>query len=135
MKISQKQANLLAKEILKQLKRENIGKVSELTIAKLKEFKEKRDVLVKAKNDAECALDKFDNSLKQIVGDNNQIRCYHAVNQMVEVLKRQNIPSLSEIEDKIILKGMFATDQDMDTFINGIIREFTRKHKNITQSN
>lgn len=135
MKISQKQANLLAKEILKQLKRENIGKVSELTIAKLKAFKEKRDTLVKAKNDAESALYKFDNSLKQIVGDNNQIRCYHTVNQIVEVLKRQNIPSLSEIEDKIILKGMFATDQDMDTFINGIVREFTRKQKNITQNN
>ena len=53
MKLNKKQSELLAAEVLKALKRQGIQHVPELTIAKLRQWREKRDKLTKAVKEAE----------------------------------------------------------------------------------
>lgn len=126
MKLSQKQSQLLASEVLKALKKQGASHIPELTIAKLREWFEKREKLKKAVKDSEAAADKHDSALYAITGENKRIRPYHSVSEIVKTLKEGITPSLSEIEDKIILKAMFTNEDDLQTFVQGIVKEFTK---------
>ncbi len=129
MKISQKQANLLAKEIFNQLKKQNIQQVSPLLIDKIEKFKSEKDRLEAVENEARRAIEDHDKKLKHIVGkkDLHKIRSYWDVDNIIEKLEEINTPSISEIEDKIIIKSMFASEHDMDAFVIIIMKEFTKK--------
>ena len=127
MKLSKKQTELLAAEVLKALKRQGVSHIPELTVAKLRQWKEKRDELVKAEKEAETVREKHDATLQAIVGKNKKIRPYHSVTEMVEEMKVVNTPTLEEIEDKIILNAMFTTEEDLQSFVQSITKLFTKK--------
>lgn len=127
MKLSQKQAQLLAAEVLKALKRQGVASVPELTIAKLRQWKEERDELIKAEKEAEEDTRRHESKLQLITGKNKNIRPYQSVSDIVEKMKEGNTPSLQEIEDKIVLKAMFTTEEDLQTFVQAIVREFSKK--------
>jgi hypothetical protein len=127
MKISQKQAELLAKEIHDRLKRQRVGEVSELTKAKLAAFKDKRQELADVINKAKDELNKHDATFGKITGNVKGIYGGSTMQEIIDKLKSSNLPSVHEICDKIILKSMFASTDDMENFVETIVKDFTKK--------
>lgn len=134
MKLSQKQAELLAGEIRQRLIDQNVNAISPLLRAKIEKFKEDRDALIELKNKAEAAIDAHDKKLPAIIGKDNigKIRKYWDADNIIEELEKANIPSLDTIEGKIILKAMFVSADEMDKFVNDLIKEFSKKKKATT---
>jgi hypothetical protein len=115
MKISQKQASLLAKEIVRQLKAAKPIKVSEELKNKIRAWKSQREVFKKAVEDAEVMLENHDERLEKICGADV---CGHwNINQIVSKIEEKNLPKVSEVEDEIILSAMFKNEVDMQSFI------------------
>jgi hypothetical protein len=131
MKISQKQASLLAKEVLNQLKKAKVGEVPDQVVTQLKKFKEKRAELLAACKVHDEALKSHEESFKKIVGNAHNDRIYvsDSVSTMVDKLKERDFPRLSQIEDEIILGAMFASEDDLQSFVNKIVKKFDKKTK------
>lgn len=127
MRISQKQAELLAFEIHAKLSKQKGMKVSELTVAKLEEFYETRVKMRRDIDKAKEAMNKHDMTLKSITGNRKGIYADQGVAGMVRELEKQSTPSTSDIRDKIILKSMFANADDMEAFVESIVKEYTKK--------
>lgn len=129
MKISQKQAHLLAKEVHSRLVKQSRTVVPEATIQKVRAYKEKRRELDSAVRAAQDELNKHDATLKTVVGASNLNKIYTSdtIEQIIEKLKERAVPRVDEIEDKIILKAMFASEDDMETFVEKIVKDFTKK--------
>lgn len=132
MKISQKQAGLLATEIIAQLKKQKVNKVSEFTKAKLQEFKEKRGELLAAKNAADEAINRHDLTLRTITGTLNRGGAYLSIKELIGEMENASIPKHSEVEDKIILQAMFATPDDLEAFVQKIVKEYTKKKSSVS---
>lgn len=126
MKISQRQAALLAKKVVAELKAKKSFKVSELIKAKIKNFVETRRELVKAKNDAAEAVNRHDATLQSIIGKVDKLYGYDNQQAIIEKLEKKNIPSEEEICDEIILKAMFTNEEDLDKFISSITKRFEK---------
>lgn len=131
MKLSQKQAELLAGEIRQRLIDQNVNAIAPILRAKIEKFKEDRDALIELKNKAEAAIDAHDKKLATIIGKDNlgKIRKYWDADNIIEELEKANIPSLDAIEGKIILKAMFVSADEMDKFVNDLVKEFSKKKK------
>jgi len=134
MKLSQRQTQLLATQIRETLLKQKVSKLSDFKKKELKEFFEKRDELVAIENAAKSAVTKHDSLLFSISGKNHRVRGYNGYQEAVKEMESKNTPSVKDIEDKIILKSMFATDQDMDSFIESIVKEYA-KPKKVVQDN
>ena len=128
MKLSAKQVELLAKEVLKSIKAQGVAAVSPLTVAKLKQFKEEREKLMEACKQADDKLDAHDKTLKKIVNSNG-IYARQGVSEMVETLKKESMPTEREIQDKIILNAMFTDETELELFVQKISKEFLKKKK------
>ena len=137
MKISQKQAHLLAKEVLKQLKTKSGGEVPQHTIDAIKQYREKKKKLLAACSIHDEALAKHKGTFKNIVGRENSDNIYDSdsMEKVVEKLKRRSEPRLSDIEDEIVLGAMFASDDDLQSFVNKIVKKFEKKTRNKVLSN
>lgn len=131
MKLSQKQAELLAAEIQQRIIDSEVTAISPLLRAKIEKFKEERDVLIEKKNKAEEAIEAHDKKLSAIVGKDNikKIRKYWDVDNIIEELEKANIPTIEAIEGRIILKAMFVSAEEMDKFVNDLVKEFSKKKK------
>lgn len=127
MKISQKQANLLAKEIVRQLKAKKVQKVPDHIKSQLESFQRKRKQLIDKKDQVQEEIKTLDLTLVKIIGKGTSISAYHTLSQMIEKLEEKAIPREQEIEDKIILKSMFKSEEDMETFVNSIVKEYEKK--------
>lgn len=137
MKISQKQAYLLAKEVLKQLTRLKVGEVPETTIQQIRNFKKKKAELMAICKIHDENLKKHDDTWKNIVGRNESDRIYasRSIDEIVDQLKQREVPKLSVIEDEIILGAMFASDDDLQSFVNKIVKKFDKKTRPKVLSN
>ena len=137
MKISQKQSELLAKEVLKSLKAAKAGEVPPHVIEQVRKFKEKRKKLLDVCKIHDEALRSHESTWKSIVGAANDEKIYYSDNldKIVEKLKEREVPRLSVIQDEIILNAMFASDDDLQTFINKIVKKFEKKTRNKILSN
>jgi hypothetical protein len=127
MKISSKQANLLAKEVVNQLKAKKVQKVSAAVKEQLNQFVDKRRELYNKKADAQEEINKHEQSLKKIVGNVRGIYGSETITQMIDKIEKKAIPSVSEIEDEIILKSMFNSEDDLTSFINAIVKKYEKK--------
>lgn len=132
MKLSQKQSQLLAAEVLSAIKKQGFCSVPEATISKIRKWKEKRDQLIKIEKEHEENRRKHDVTLTAITGRVNGVYPNNSIADIVDKIKEANIPALSEIEDKIVLKAMFTTDEDLQTFVQSIVKEFSKKKSAIT---
>ncbi len=135
MKVSQKQAQLLAKEIVTQLKQQNVGEVSEEVKKSVIAWKKRYNELAVLEQKAREETRKFEGTFKKAIGSNKNIRSYHTVDEILKHLKEGNTPSLSEIEDEIILKSMFSDEADMQKFIESVIARYEKKEQRKTQLN
>lgn len=131
MKLSQKQAQLLASEIRQRLIDSGVNSISPLLRAKIEKFKEERNALIEKKDQAEEAIDVHDKKLAALVGKDNtgKIRRYWDADNIIEELEKTNNPSLETIEGRIILKAMFTSAEEMDKFVNDLVKEFSKKKK------
>ena len=127
MKVSQKQASLLADEIVRQLKAKKVHRCPEQVRDQLKEFLKKRDELMSLEKQAEENRRKFEGGLYKIVGKGTRIESYWGIEKIIEKLEEKNIPSSREIENEIILKSMFKNEDDMETFVNSIVKKYEKK--------
>ena len=131
MKISQKQANLLAIEIFKQLKQKKVSKVSDEMKKKLVAYIEKREALKKKDQAISEEIRKHEQTLFGIVGKLEE-RIYNSdtITQMLSKVEAKNMPSVSDIENEIILNAMFADDSDLQAFMDKIISKYEKKNSN-----
>lgn len=131
MKISQKQATLLAKEVLNQLRKAKVGEVPDHVISQIKKFREKRQELLAVCKVHDEALKAHEDTFKKLVGASANERIYFgdSVATIVEKLKERDFPKLSQIEDEIILGAMFASDDDLQSFVGKIVKKFDKKTK------
>lgn len=134
MKISQKQANLLAKEVAHKLKKNNVGEVPEFMVQKIREFKEKQNQLKSVVDRADQALDRHEAKFNDLVGNIRGLYASDSPARIIQKIKEGDLPNVSEIEDKIILKSMFANDTDMETFIAAIVKKFTKKKPSVVNN-
>lgn len=130
MKISQKQALLLAKEVVNQLKAMKVQKVPDTFRQKLKQWMDKRNQLMTAEKEAEEARRKYETTLKNLTGRNVYCEAYWSIDKIIEKIEEKNIPSVSEIEDEIILKSIFNDKNDMQSFISQIVKKYEKKVQN-----
>lgn len=127
MKISQKQANLLAKEIVRQLTAKKVQKAPEHIVKAVTTFSTKRNVLIEKKNKVEDEIRTHDKELYKIIGKNYNVSCYDSAAKIIEKFEQKNVPNTQEIEDEIILKSMFANEDDMKSFVDSIVSKYEKK--------
>jgi hypothetical protein len=136
MKLSSKQAEVLAAEIHSKILSSHTSKIDPHLKSKIEAFKEERGVLDDAVKEAEQSLENHDKKLKRIIGKQwtNKIRNYWDADNIIEEIGKASVPTISQIEDKVILKAMFASADDMEKFVNDMVKDFTKK-KNTVLSN
>lgn len=127
MKISQKQAGLLAREIYKQLEAKKAFKVSDTLKAQIQKFCEVRSALWKKKNDAQEEVNRHEMTLRKIIGNVDHVYGSDSLSRIIEKVEQKNIPKIQEIEDEIILKSMFANEDDMQAFVKTIVDKYSKK--------
>lgn len=127
MKISQKQANLLAREIVSKLKEKKVQKASDSLIAQVKKFTDVRMALNKKKAAVVEEINRHDATLRKIVGNLPNLYACDSVNKIIEKVEEKNMPRVQEIEDEIILKAMFKSEDDLETFVNAIVKKYEKK--------
>lgn len=138
MKISQKQAGLLAREVHARLLKANVGEVSADMEARIRKFVEGRNVIQKKQNELQLEMNKYEAQFFKVLPEFKNVRGVYdsdSITRMMEKAKQKETPSVSDIEDKIILNAMFASDSDMESFIDKIVGEFTKKKKKVPAAN
>ena len=135
MKINQKQADLLAKEIIRQLKLKKVEKVSEQTRKALELFVDKRKQLYNKKADIQEEINKHELSIKKIAGNINGLYGSDSLSRMIERIEAKSIPDFNDVRDEIILKSMFASEDDMNTFVDSIVKKYEKQIKNKVLAN
>jgi hypothetical protein len=129
MKLNNVEANLLASEIRNQIisKLSNV-EVSPSLLKKINDYKAKYEKLKKAEADASVALEQHEDTWEEIIGANN-IYASDSLPMIKKKLKEKNVPKLDDIKNKIILKGLFSKEEDMNEFVQKIVGEFTSVKK------
>jgi hypothetical protein len=130
MKISQKQAQLLATQVVEELKKKKTHRVPDQIKSKLREFMTVREDLLNAEKKAEQIRRSHDSKLKEIVGNQVRAEPYWTFSKIVEAIEEKNIPKVSDVQDQIVLQAMFKSDVDMETFIASIVKKFEKKLNN-----
>jgi len=80
-------------------------------------------------------INKHEGSLFKITGKINRLYGSDTLQTMIDKVEEKNIPSVSEIEDEILLKSMFKSEEDMETFVNGIVKKYEKKLQNKVLAN
>jgi hypothetical protein len=135
MKLSSKQANLLAKEIVRQLELKNSFKMSEAEKQPIKKFFDKRAELQQVKDKAQEAINTHDRTFSTLVGNKRGYYVSDGYNKIIEQLEKKSVPAINEIEDEIILKSMFANPDDLQKFVDSIVLKYSKKLKLKAASN
>lgn len=133
MKVSPKQANLLAKEVVKTLIAKKSFKVSDNIVDKLKEHFAKEKELNREKNEINERINKHDAQLYKITGKTS--RNVYNLDGAIKEMERQNLPTVQQVEDEIILRAMFANEDDMQKFLDSIVKKFEKKLQNKVLAN
>lgn len=135
MKISQKQAQLLAREIINQLKAKKIERVPSAIKNQINDFVEKRKELVKKKDAVQLEINNHDVILYKITGKIDRVYGGDSAAQIVQKLEEKFVPKQQDIEDEIILKSMFANEDDMQKFVDTIVAKHSKKLQSKILSN
>lgn len=128
MRISKKQAELLAEEVANKLQAKQKFKVAESVIKKVNDFKSKRDDLVRQKDAIQKKIDALDYGFSELF-DNTSAYPYWTAERIIETLKNGKKPNVSKIADKIVLKAMFNSSENLEEFIDGLVKDFSKNPK------
>lgn len=126
MKLSSNEARLLAKEIYSRVQKKNSSKVPPELIKNIKAFKEKLEELKKEETAACVALEEHENTWDEL-GIPKGIYGSDSIARICQKIKDSQVPTIVEITDAITLKALFNKDEDMETFISNVTKQFQKK--------
>jgi hypothetical protein len=131
MKLNVTQANILAQEVVNEIKKSK--KPNKELEKKVKVFLDKYEKDSKVISDLESKKAKLVQERTQFIL--NFYRSYNLNNSYIPVAKVENIvhqieskliPTKEEIYNKIVMKSLFATEQDMQNFIKEIVEQYSK---------
>ncbi len=124
MKLNNKQIKVLAEQVLEKIS-ENVPeytkaqeKLVDTFIKKEAELTEKIDKLC----DTRTLLRK---EIQTSLGCKSKYFYKYDKEELLKSINR-NLPSLAQIEDKIVLEAMFESKEDMKSFIDKLVKEFSK---------
>ena len=129
MKLNNHEIGLLAQEVHAKLSKSINPKVPEGLLARIKTYKDKYEKLKKEQEKAESALEEHEQSWDDIQEMVPGIYASDSHARIVQRIKESQIPSISDIKNKIVLKGLFSKSEDMEDFIASVIKEFAKPKK------
>lgn len=131
MKLNVTQANIVASEVLNEIKKSK--KPSKELEKKVKTFLDKYEKDSAVINDLENKKQELQKKRNQFIA--NFYRSFNLSRTYIPVAKVENIiqeieskstPTQSEIYNKIVMKSLFASEKDMQDFIKTIVEEYTK---------
>ena len=131
MKLNVTQANIVASEVLSEIKKNK--KPSKELEKKVKTFLDKYEKDSAVINDLENKKQELQKKRNQFIA--NFYRSFNLSRTYIPVAKVENIiqeieskstPTQSEIYNKIVMKSLFASEKDMQDFIKTIVEEYTK---------
>lgn len=134
MKLNNQQIDAISQEIVKKVNEENIKKIDrskkhlidayfknkEIRDKKITELNKKASILRTESDEAGKAI----NNLLNTQNKNNSYFPYSSVESYY--VSRKEFVNLNEIRNKVVLKALFATEADMQTFIDSLVKEYTK---------
>lgn len=131
MKLNVTQANIVASEVLNEIKKSK--KPSKELEKKVKAFLDKYEKDTAVINNLENKKQELQKKRNQFIV--NFYRSFNLSRTYIPVAKVENIiqeieskstPTQSEIYNKIVMKSLFASEKDMQDFIKTIVEEYTK---------
>lgn len=131
MKLNVTQANIVASEVLNEIKKSK--KPSKELEKKVKAFLDKYEKDTAVINNLENKKQELQKKRNQFIV--NFYRSFSLSRTYIPVAKVENIiqeieskstPTQSEIYNKIVMKSLFASEKDMQDFIKTIVEEYTK---------
>ena len=131
MKLNVTQANIVASEVLSEIKKNK--KPNKELEKKVKTFLDKYEKDSAVINDLENKKQELQKKRNQFIA--NFYRSFNLSRTYIPVAKVENIiqeieskstPTQSEIYNKIVMKSLFASEKDMQDFIKTIVEEYTK---------
>jgi len=131
MKLNVTQANIVASEVLNEIKKSK--KPSKELEKKVKTFLDKYEKDSAVINDLENKKQELQKKRNQFIV--NFYRSFNLSRTYIPVAKVENIiqeienksfPTQQEIYNKIVMKSLFTSEKDMQDFIKTIVEEYTK---------
>jgi len=131
MKLNVTQANIVASEVLSEIKKNK--KPNKELEKKVKTFLDKYEKDSAVINDLENKKQELQKKRNQFIA--NFYRSFNLSRTYIPVAKVENIiqeienksfPTQQEIYNKIVMKSLFTSEKDMQDFIKTIVEEYTK---------
>lgn len=124
MKLNNKQIKVLAEQVLEKIS-ENVPEYTK-TQEKLVDTFIKKEAELTEKINKLCDTRALLRGEIQIsLGVKNKYFYKYDKEELLKAINR-NLPSLSQMEDKIVLEAMFESKEDMKSFIDKLVKEFSK---------
>ena len=136
MKLNVTQSRMLAEsireEISKKLKKSNLENAEILTQRLLSSTKEIFSEIEKKEKEIKQLSDKVNKIINNFGEKNNVYVNFYDVKRndstsLIRVLSDKGIPTVDELHKKITLKALFSTEEDLQNFMNSIVKEYTNE--------
>lgn len=131
MKLNVTQANIVASEVLNEIKKNK--KPSKELEKKVKVFLDKYEKDSKIINDLYVKRQELEKNRTKFVTDfyrsfnlNNTYIPVANVQNIINHIESKSIPTQNEIYNKIVMKSLFTSEKDMQDFIKTIVEEYTK---------
>lgn len=133
MKLNVTQANILAQEVVDEIKKSKKNSV-ELE-KKIKVFLDKYDKdteaikkLAQKKETLEKERSKFISAFYKQFGIEKSYMYSNdnKITLLLEEIKNKSVPTVKEIYNKIVMKSLFKTESDMEQFIKTLVEQYSK---------
>jgi len=131
MKLNVTQANIVASEVLSEIKKNK--KPSKELEKKVKTFLDKYEKDSKVINDLNVKRQELEKNRTKFITDFyrsfNLSRTYipvAKVENIIQEIENKSFPTQQEIYNKIVMKSLFTSEKDMQDFIKTIVEEYTK---------
>ena len=131
MKLNVTQANIVASEVLSEIKKNK--KPSKELEKKVKTFLDKYEKDSAVINDLENKKQELQKKRNQFIANFyrsfNLSRTYipvAKVENIIQEIENKSVPTQQEIYNKIVMKSLFTSEKDMQDFIKTIVEEYTK---------
>jgi len=137
MKLNVTQAEILATEVQKQIKEKALAKKDAALEKQIKNAVEKRNQIAKQLFNLKQEVEKKEKGYRLLIAklnkendislNNNTYLVDKDVNyeQVLMDRKLKSVPSVQTIKNKIVMKSLFGSEQEMQEFLQALINEYT----------
>ena len=137
MKLNVTQAEILATEVQKQITEKSLAKKDAALEKQIKNAVEKRNQIAKQLFNLKQEVEKKEKGYRLLIAklnkendislNNNTYLVDKDVNyeQVLMDRKLKSVPSVQTIKNKIVMKSLFGSEQEMQEFLQALINEYT----------